>query len=117
MIDVEEYFARYEESPWDCASGLLWPKDFTSGEFGREHDAFLAMVNPSQDHIDYWKAAEEHRDTIAHFMVQLGEFRGREHEIPDNFAVILENGELKDGFHRLTAAKLLGLQSLPATPA
>lgn len=103
MIEVATLWDRHKQSPWDCGEGMIWPEDFVTGEWDRSNDAEADQ--------NYLNAATTHHDTIMWWVTQYSLFKGLEAEIPDT--IELCNGELHDGFHRLTAAVIVGLTHLP----
>jgi hypothetical protein len=58
---------------------------------------------------------EPHIATVRHWVERLSPYVGREEQIPLAWGVYLDGlSQLRDGFHRVTAARALGLASLPA---
>jgi len=53
-------------------------------------------------------------DSVYHWMDQLRGYRGREEEIPEDWNIFVDSsGEVIDGYHRLTAAMVIGLRKYP----
>lgn len=105
MIDTKNLWEKYKRSPWDCGEGMIWPEDFVTGAWEEDPDV----------DEEYLEAATVHLETIQYWMMMLAPYKGREENLvsehPD-WAVTFEDGELVDGFHRLTAAILVELQHL-----
>jgi hypothetical protein len=104
MINVDKEWDDRKANPWDCADGLIWPSDFLPGSEYDEED-------PPPD---YKAAAEQHAATVRFWIDRLTPYRGIEGQIPIEWSVTYNSdGELLDGMHRLTAAKIVGLKTFP----